>query len=478
MAYQDGSVGAEPYPGSIIDRIRTTPRETFWRRLLIWGVVLVLVSIGFKLLLNLSPRPPNPFLLMSIFVLATGAGLGMFVYYFARFIPDRELRFLLAATAFSALGGGSTLQAIADFRAPASSPHNWLITAAWFVSSIFFVGAAFSESAWRPAGRNQAVGHVVVGLALVVAFPLSALPYALDVNLLHSLGSTAIGNLACYIVDVTASILSPLMLTLALFGFHRRMRSDHDRVAGLLCYFLITCAIGLVYHAASGARFDDSWAIGQLLFAVAWIVLLAGVEVESAFAHRDASDRLKELESLHEVSWSLVGAGNCRELLGTLARILVDKFGVKIAGVYLADRAGENLELVAACGRDELCDSLGSKYAVASTDRRPGFHSGHTVKAFTSKQVHTASDVFVDVEFVPWQVIAVDDGCAVSIPLVNQGVALGVLDLYFGQSSELTRQRLELLATIAASATPAVQNAIAREQFAQDPAGNELDAAA
>ena len=455
-----------------------TPRETFWRRLLIWGVVVALASVGFKLLLNASPRPPSPFLLMSIFVLATGAGVGACVYCFARFILDRELRFLLAATAFFALGGGSTLQAIADFRAPASSPHNWLITAAWFVSSIFFAGAAFSESAWRPANRSQAVGHIVVGLTLVVAFPLSALPYALDVNLLHSLGSTAAGDLACYIADVTASILAPVMLTLALFGFHRRMRAKHDRVAGLLCYFLITCAIGLVYRAASVARFDDWWATGQLLFAAAWIVLVAGIEIESAFTHRDASDRLKELESLHDVSWSLVGAGNCGELLDTLARILVDKFGVKIAGVYLADRAGENLELVAACGLDELRDSLGAEYAIASTDRRPGFHSGHTVKSFTSRQIHTASDVFVDVEFVPWQVIAVDDGCAASIPLVNQGAAFGVLNLYFGQSRELTRQRLKLLATIAASATPAVQNAIAREQLARGPVENELDAAA
>jgi len=112
------------------------------------------------------------------------------------------------------------------------------------------------------------------------------------------------------------------------------------------------------------------------------------------------------------------------------------------------------------------------------TDCRPGFHTGHTAKAFNSKQVHTASDVFVDVEFVPWPVIAVDDGCAASIPLVNQGAAFGALNLYFGQSRELTKQRLELLATIAASATPAIQNAIAREQFAQPCVENELDAAA
>jgi hypothetical protein len=465
---QDGVVSVDTNSTSLIDRVRMTPKETFWRRLLIWSAALTLVSVACLLLIPQPLKTPGLLALMSLFVLASGAGLGACVYCFTRFIFGRELKFLLAATGFFALAGGAALQAITDFQAPSPWPRDWLITASWFVGSIFFAGAAFSESTWGRANRRQAISQLVVGLTLVVAFPLSALPYALDTNLLNALCVTATGALACYVVELVALILAPILITTALFGYYRRMFADGDRFAGLICYFLVACIVGLIYRAASGTRFDGCWATSQVLFATGWIVLVMTIEVESAFAHKEACERLEQLEALHEVSWSLVGAGTIYELLDTFVQTLIDKFGAKIAGVYVADESAENLELAAVRGLDDLGRLLGTRYAVSSEDRRPGFHTGHTAKAFKSQEVHVADDVFVDVEFVPWRVIAADQGCAASIPLVHQGRAFGVLNIYFAQSRELTRQRLRLLTTIAASATPAIENALVREISARD----------
>lgn len=74
-----------------------------------------------------------------------------------------------------------------------------------------------------------------------------------------------------------------------------------------------------------------------------------------------------------------------------------------------------------------------------------------------------ANDVFVDVELVPWRIVAADDGCAASIPLADHDVCIGVLDVYFSDASQLTTSRLRLLATIAAAATSAIEYALSKQ---------------
>jgi len=77
---------------------------------------------------------------------------------------------------------------------------------------------------------------------------------------------------------------------------------------------------------------------------------------------------------------------------------------------------------------------------------------------------------------VPWRMIGREDGCAVSLPLVDKGEAAGVLSLYFPDRSQWSSQRLRLLTTIAAAATPAIENA--RVSEAPRTALRELDRAA
>ena len=467
MAVQEGSAGADAYSDSPIDRARMMPGETFWRRLLMWGAAVALASLAVKQFLPATIGAPSLGVLMSLHVLAGIAGLGASAYCFARFTLGRELRYLLAAAAFSALSSGAILQAIADFRAPTPLAHGWLVTSAWLVASLFFVGSAFSQTTWRASGARDTVAQLAFGVLLAATFPLVAVWHAFDPNILYALSRASGGDLLRNLVDIAARALAPVLVTVALVGTYRRLRSVDDRAAALLCYFLLACTLGLISRAASAVRFDQWWAVSQVVAAASWIVLVVGIEVENAFTHREASERLGEQEFLHDVSWALVGAGTCRELLNLFVSTLVDKLGARMAAVYISDAKAANLELAAICGPEESVAAVGTQYPLISSDRRPGFHTGHTARAFASKEVRIASDVFVDVEFVPWQMIAADDGCAASLPLVDRGTAIGVLSIYFPQSRKVTPQRLKLLATIAAAATPAIQNARAGEEAGQ-----------
>ena len=106
----------------------------------------------------------------------------------------------------------------------------------------------------------------------------------------------------------------------------------------------------------------------------------------------------------------------------------------------------------------------------ATTFKRPGGFifdvSLHSTSVGERAGLHNLIPGFpeiVDVEFVPWRVVAQNDGCAASIPLVDHDVCTGVLNAYFSDATQLTTARLRLLATIAAAATSAIEFALSKE---------------
>lgn len=479
MAVREGFATADPYTGSLLDRVRMTSAETFLRRFVLWTAAVVCGFVLGRVLLGVGQAQPGPTLTTAIRIFGATASVGAAFYCFGRFVLGRELHFLWAATAFTALAAGSFFQTIADSRAPQSSVHGIITSLSWFVASLFFLSCSFSQAVWRVATRREACGLMIGGLLLVSAFPISILPYSLDPDLIYMLNCSYGGALACYIADVAARCLAPALVTIALVGFYRKFSRTSDRQSGAMCYFLVTCLVGLVAVAASREAYDGWWLLGHYLLTAGWVVLVVGFELENAFAHREANERLHELETLHHVSWSMVGAGTSRELMQSFAGTLVEGLGARIAAVYLVDESEKNLELAALHGLGEGGPSIGTKYAVFTDDRRPGFHTGHTARAFSTHEVQIASDVFVDVEFVPWKMVAVNEGCAASLPLVNRGRAIGVLNLYFSNARQFTRQRLKLFATIAAAAAPAIENVLAREQASGEPdADDQLPVAA
>jgi GAF domain-containing protein len=196
---------------------------------------------------------------------------------------------------------------------------------------------------------------------------------------------------------------------------------------------------------------------------LSWFAIISGFCIENAIMQREAQDRVQELDALHQVSWSIVGVGSLHDLLDMYARTHQEQLGVKVAAVYLADKTADCLELYAIRGPDDCPGAVGTKYPITSENRWPGFNTGHTARAFLSQEVQVANDVFVDVEFIPWRMVAADDGCAVSLPMVFRGKTIGVVNLYYEDSKLLTKQRLRLLSTIAGAAAPAIASAMEKE---------------
>lgn len=474
MAVREGFTSTDPFSGSLANRMRIPVPATYPRRFLAWCVILLAGLVVGRFFACAHHSQPDMLVLTWMRGLGGTAAFGAAVYSFGRFVLGKEFRMLWTAAAFSALAGGSLLQTVADLGAGNSPIHAIISTSAWLVASVFFLCAALSRFTWRVGTRKEAVGMAAAGAVVVAAIPLAVAPYAFDTSLLVKINSSANGALMLHFADCAAQVFAPILMAFAVLGCYRRLRDENDRIAGIVCYFLAACLAGLIGLLFSSARFDEWWNTGHWMIALAWVVLVAGVEMEMAFSHKEAGERVAELETLHQVSWSLVGAGTTGELLDQFTRTLVGELDARVAAVYTAVDNGQKLELAAICGLNGDSPPIGTAYAAVSQERRPGFHTGHTAKAFTSTEVQIASDIFVDVEFVPWKMIAQDDGCAASIPLVNHGNSIGVMNLYFGSSKQLTRQRLKLFATIAAAAAPAIESALARDRFA-DIQDNQKD---
>lgn len=459
LAVQEGFVKPDPNSRSLIGRIRLSTK-TQWRRLLIWFVTVIISSISIGLLLPKECYTPHGAIHTAVSVLAEIVGFAVFVYALSIFALDRQVRPLLVSAAFFAISSGVMLQVVYDFRRGSPCNFGWITMSAWLISAVLLVGAGYTKSVWRSANRLQAIGHFSIAGMIVLAFPLAVLPYVLDPSILSNLSYYFISIPACRLIVSAIHASAMALMCWALIKNYRLYINESDGPAGLTCYFLMASAAGLLFTAFSGERFDKLHLISQICFAWSWLAIIVGNGVENAFAHKEAGNRLEELETLHEVSWSLVGARTVKELLDLFVATLVNKLGTRIAAVYLSQEP-DTLELATACGSEQL--QPGTKYPLVASGPRPGFHSGHTAKAFTSREVQVALDVFIDVEFVQWRVIAGDNGCAASIPLVDRDSCIGVLNVYFSESSQLTAARLRLMTTIAAAATSAIEYAISKE---------------
>jgi len=311
---------------------------------------------------------------------------------------------------------------------------------------------------------------------LMLGFPLAVLSYAFDFTIFYGFSIFSERILIVYIGEKVVGAISFLLVLIAFKANYRRVVLRRDRISAIMCSFLVPSSFSLLFRTASVVRFDPWWTTGHLLMILAWLAFMVAAGAINALVHKEASDQLSEMETMHKISWSLVGAANIREIPQRLAQMLAHELKAEIVSIYLADNTRQSLRLVAQHGPDECSDRVGIIYPLFSTNHRPGFHSGHTARAFTSGETQVADDVFIDVELVPWRMIAAHDGRAVSLPLIDKRETIGVLTLYFADREQLTPQRLKLLTIIATAVSPAIGQArqLESEQFENE----QLDQAA
>lgn len=452
-----------------------TRYRVFWFWLLLWGTVIgVTAAIGARVLFP-QAQFAGPLILKAACFLAGAIGVGALAYYLVFFALNRTLRELFLACSFGAIAASGVLQAISNGAMENRLYNDRMVVASWLFSALLFLGATYARSQMPRGGPMRTAAQLLGAVAMVVAYPVVLSFYAFSPVLYESFHGFA-SVLPAAEIDNIVALCAALLIAVAAARSFRPRAQDVARLDRILAYFQVAACLGLMCRAEAASVADIWWFSGQVIPALAWPLLAIGFAAESAFTHKELVDRLGELGALHDVSWSLVGTG-ADDFFRVFVDTLRSKVDIEIAAVYLAGSTGSSLELAGVSGGDSTYPRVGTSYAVASEDRRPGFHTGHTAEAFRSKEIRVADDVFIDAEFVPWRVIAQGDGRAVSLPLMEQGTVYGVLNVYFRQRKQLDRQGLAFLKTIAAAAGPAIAG-VWSERQALVTSQEQLDRAA
>lgn len=466
MSAQEGFSKTSPHLRSLIDQIDLLPQKIYTKWLMLWSATILAISAALVLFLPDSIcRQPNisAFILLSLSVFC---GLNSSIYYVSRFFFSKDSRFLLFSISLFILALTASVQPLSTLVLHKTIDKGWYMTIGWmiFTMLLFCIKKISIKKYYENitpkikihfAGNkdktNAQTGFQAVLIGAAFLLLLCSDPVAIVGISSHSRNFISLAS-----QDVLKFV--SLIATVAiLIDGYRKSKLRKKRSAFVVSIFTVECAASIGLSIISGSNVYHTLTASSLMLSFAWITLLAGIVIDAAMTHNDLHEQVDEMEALRNISNNLVGISNIRKLLDTLADTIVKNLDVKIASVYLSDSKGECLELAATAGMDSYKREIGTKYEISSQNRRPGFHTGHTVSAYRSKEITFAHDLEVDAEFVPWRIIAEDDGCAISIPLINKEENIGVLNLYFAEHNKLTHRNFKLIMTLAAAATLAIE---------------------
>jgi len=417
-----------------------------------WAVALVFGSIAMQAVLSASPGLSHRLSGISTSALAGCMGLAGVLCYLARFALTGRWSHAYAAAGFWTLTCAQGLGVLVG-----SSGRSALESAAWIIAGALLFVSTRADGTTRQGRRNRGPGRLATIGMLSTALPLisalSIIRTRVSADAAPFAGSVSVAVSLLGVMAVAAAI----SVVVALIQCCRRQPETNS--LGVIPYFLVVCGLSLLYRAMAACGLTEVEVTGHVLGMVSWVVLAVGFGIEAATGQAEVRDRIEELETMHQVSWSVVGTRDSYELLSVLASTLREKLDAGIVCVYLAGKDNGTLRVAAAYGPSGPCDNMGCEYPIISTSRFPGFHTGHSARAFATGEAQIVRDVFVEVELVPWRIIARDDGCAISLPLTDEEGTLGVLALYFPDHRQLTQTRIRLLTTLANAAAPAIRTA-------------------
>ncbi len=252
--------------------------------------------------------------------------------------------------------------------------------------------------------------------------------------------------------------LDSAVIVVALVLYARRFIQDEDAVSRGIVRCLALATAGMTSALLSPHNSDTLWWLSHAFGVAAMIVLVAEIARDFGRSYANAAARIEHLEAVHKISAHLGNTLDLRVVLLVLASDMGDVLQARYTSVMLADDSGQTLRTVSTFG---LPDSILKTHEPQKVEGsgRPEFFSGHTARAFREKRIVTAEDVFTDVEFVPWRLLARSNGYAVSVPLVYHDVALGIINLFFDAHVPINAERMRLFETLAASAAVSIANA-------------------
>lgn len=434
---------------SFLGRVRELPRHSFSLRLIIWALFLIILNA--VIAFHPSNLASANFAMQGIsaVTLATSA-IALLVYALIKFGEKYEMRWLATAisSAAMAISGELAIERV-FFHATVSCNTLSIIFAAISILSLAYAGIS---------RRQLSRSELQLALGIFLALTIAGIIYRQLIYLLIA----AAGYISpAGAIALLASISVACILAVVYHG--QRYIADNDRLGGLLAYVCTTGSVAVTFAWLEILfPMHISWH-SEALITTAALILVIGLGIENGVAQRESNERLEELECLHAISWSLIGTETLNSLLSTFAEALCQKLEGTFVSVYLVDEDTPTVTNHAVHGLDSPERWLGKSYSL-TPQQRPGFHSGHTARALALKDIQVVSDVYADVEFIPWQEVGKHDGYVVSIPLLEGSKTVGVTNIFFDSIKPLTENRLRLFKTIATSVVPAIKNAYMAER--------------
>lgn len=451
-------------------------------RLFVWSALLGAAILGVVVLSESAHSQENS----AAYILLEGYAvlIGVCVVYclWVQYSVTGERKLLLFTMAFSGLSLAALVQGIAVIACPETAscarlfrfyyPHGWQIAAGCLLAVAAGNKAVDNSQSFRRAGVRMIGGPLVLSFCIVGAVLVfgpdwlrirAALPAAIQPAWSHFWAWLSAREVVI--------ALAAISFGAALFAHARAFADQEDEFSRRVTWFLVLAMSANGALLASRTAYDLTWWSAHVLLIGGLLLLLIELGAEFGSSYSDARARIKHLEAVHYVSSRLMNTLDLRVVLLALVSDTASMLSARYASVMLADDAGQTLTTEVTHGLPESPLRPREPQPVEGKGR-PGFYSGHTAKAFREKRVCVVDDVYTDVEFIPWRQLAQHDGCAVSVPLVYQDIALGVLDLFFEKHVPLNDERIKLFQTLAAAAGVAIANAQLYDKTLQAEAGD------
>lgn len=466
------SVSPEPEvedsaPWSDTQEVRVSLSHPYAMRLVFSAIFLGALVIALRVIFNPTTSWPNPtghaLLEICSVLIASGIAYCLWVQY----AVSAEQRILLTTVAVSGLMLGGCAHVVTFVSAlgswGAAEKAGLQYYGAWRVAAacLFIAAAGSTAVGSKPYHRRTGLRTLIGSLVLSLLLASAAIILSRYWPRIHEVSPNA-AVVYQAVRWASSSILThilPLAATVAAFmAFARRYMQDEDVFSDSITKCLLLIAIAHVAGIASTGTYDLVWWSSHVFGIAALLVLLVKLATEFGASYANAEARIEHLEAVHYISSRISHTLDLRVVMLVLVSDIANMLSARFASVMLSDETGETLSTVATHGLPESPLKSGHPQKVEGSGR-PGFHSGHTARAFREKRVCTVDDVHTDVEFVPWRLLAQSDGYAISVPLVYQDVALGILDLFFDKHVPLNDERIRLFETLASAAAVAIANA-------------------
>lgn len=435
-------------------------REALFRRLLVWTAALAFASTwagtNFSKEIISAQRPLHS----SLLVVSVCVGLTILANLLISFTISGKKLYAMQGIAFFIISYAIGLQALATIYTHQEAGAEIILNLAWIGTSLLLVSAARSHTLAQNKRRAHVAFRAFMSINLCILFPLTTILSIIDrQTVLFPLLALA-SSIANASLVTLSEIIAIGFIGAAIVAHYRRYKTYEDRTSAVICFFLLSCALSVAYISL-GSIYEHEWVvIGQALSMLSLLTVVIGFGLEVAFSRIDLSNLVLEQETMHKILWSLLGSQSMNDMLNAFMENIQLKLNASVVALFLPGDSPDTLKIASYCGPINRHVIKGKHYPVKSQNRFPGFHSGHTAKAFLSGEIQIARDVFIEAELVPWQVVGREDGAAVSLPLNDEFGTLGVLAIYFPDHKQLTKQRTRLLSTLAESATPAIRNAL------------------